>query len=375
MTLFVLTFLASQLWQRRGNEARARYRQLPTRQQQLLGWGLIAFSVALLLVLPLLVGLFFSEVLVNVGLFILLGLGLNIVVGFAGLLDLGYVAFYAIGAYTVALLTSTSLEIVYAGGNPFWLALPFAVFFAVLAGVILGIPVLKIRGDYLAIVTLGFGEIIRLIVLSDFLKPILGGSRGIELIPKPFIGSFEFAGPEELYYLILAGCGLAAFVAIRVKDSRLGRAWGALREDEDVAEAMGINLVSTKLMAFAMGAAFGGLSGAIFASKLAIIYPSSFNLLLSINVLAVVIIGGMGSIPGVVLGALVLVGLPELLREFSDYRLMLYGAALVIMMLVRPEGLWPEKSRQRELHESQQEEILSGPLAADEEVAREGAAG
>ncbi|TAH52520.1 MAG: leucine/isoleucine/valine transporter permease subunit [Chloroflexota bacterium] len=375
VTLFILTFLASQLWQRRGNEARARYRQLPTRQQQLLGWGLIAFSVALLLVLPLLVGLFFSEVLVNVGLFILLGLGLNIVVGFAGLLDLGYVAFYAIGAYTVALLTSTSLEIVYAGGNPFWLALPFAVFFAVLAGVILGIPVLKIRGDYLAIVTLGFGEIIRLIVLSDFLKPILGGSRGIELIPKPFIGSFEFAGPEELYYLILAGCGLAAFVAIRVKDSRLGRAWGALREDEDVAEAMGINLVSTKLMAFAMGAAFGGLSGAIFASKLAIIYPSSFNLLLSINVLAVVIIGGMGSIPGVVLGALVLVGLPELLREFSDYRLMLYGAALVIMMLVRPEGLWPEKSRQRELHESQQEEILSGPLAADEEVAREGAAG
>lgn len=375
IVLFALTFGLHQLWQARSTQVQTQIAALPPTRRRLLFQGSIAAAVLLLLALPILVGLFFSEVLVNVGLFVLLGLGLNIVVGFAGLLDLGYVAFYAIGAYSTALLTSTSVEILYAGGNPFWAALPVAIFLTVISGIILGIPVLKIRGDYLAIVTLGFGEIIRLIVLSDFLKPILGGSRGVELIPKPAIGSFEFAGPQQLYYLILAGCVIAAFVALRLKDSRLGRAWGALREDEDVAEAMGINLVNTKLLAFAIGASFGGISGAIFASKLAIIYPSSFNLLISINALAVVIIGGMGSIPGVILGALVLVGLPELLREFADFRLLIYGAALVIMMLVRPEGLWPSAMRQRELHEAEEEEKLSGTLAADEELAREGSAG
>jgi branched-chain amino acid transport system permease protein len=246
---------------------------------------------------------------------------------------------------------------------------------AMLFGAILGIPVLKIRGDYLAIVTLGFGEIIRLLALSDFLKPILGGSRGVELIPKPSIGPLEFATPQLLYYLILAGCLIAIFISFRLKDSRQGRAWMAMREDEDVAQTMGINLVNTKLLAFVIGASFAGAAGAVFASKLAIIYPHSFNLLISILVLAVVIIGGMGSIPGVIIGALVLVGLPELLREFADYRLLLYGAALVLMMLVRPEGLWPEKARQRELHEAEQEVTVSGQAAAEEELAREGAAG
>lgn len=375
VSLFILTFVLRLAWQARGGQIRSRVEALPGSRRQMLRTGLLVAAVLVLLSLPALVGLFFSEVLVNVGLFVLLGLGLNIVVGFAGLLDLGYVAFYAIGAYTVALLTSTSLEILYAGGNPFWLALPFGILFAVIAGVLLGIPVLKIRGDYLAIVTLGFGEIIRLLVQSDFLKPILGGSRGIELIPKPMLGSFEFAGPQQLYYLILAGCVLVAFVASRLQESRLGRAWGAMREDEDVAQAMGINLVNTKLLAFAIGASFGGLSGAIFASKLSIIYPSSFNLLISINVLAVVIIGGMGSIPGVILGALVLVGLPELLREFADFRLLIYGAALVIMMLVRSEGLLPSKVRQRELHEAAKDAATSGTFMADEDLAREGAAG
>ncbi len=375
VTLFVLTFLIDQLWQARKSQVQTTVLRLSPSTRRMLIIVSAALIIIILLALPFLVGLFFSEVLVNVGLFILLGLGLNIVVGFAGLLDLGYVAFYAIGAYTTALLTSTSVEILYAGGNPFWAALPLAIFFSVIAGIVLGIPVLKIRGDYLAIVTLGFGEIIRLVVLSDFLKPVLGGSRGIELIPKPAIGSFEFSGPQQLYYLIFAGCIVAAFIALRLKDSRLGRAWGALREDEDVAEAMGINLVNTKLLAFAIGASFGGLSGAIFASKLAIIYPSSFNLLISINTLAVVIIGGMGSIPGVIVGALVLVGLPELLREFADFRLLIYGAALVVMMLVRPEGLWPSRVRQRELHEAGEELESSGIIAADEQVDREGSAG
>jgi branched-chain amino acid transport system permease protein len=170
------------------------------------------------------------------------------------------------------------------------------------------------------------------------------------------IGENELAASPQLYYLVLAGCLLVLFVALRVKNSRLGRAWIAVREDEDVAQAMGIDLVKTKLLAFAMGASFGGLSGAIFASKLQTIYPSSFGILYSINVLAIIIIGGMGSIPGVIVGALVLVGLPELLREFSDFRLMLYGVVLVLMMLVRPEGLLPEARRREELEEFKKEE-------------------
>jgi len=374
-TIFALAIVFNMVWSQRGDRVRAGIRSLPPAQRRALNLGLVIFGGIILLALPWVVGLFFSEVLVNVGLFVLMALGLNIVVGFAGLLDLGYVAFYAIGAYMIGLLTSTSKEIVFAGGWSFWAALPFAIAVAILAGAILGIPVLKIRGDYLAIVTLGFGEIIRLLAQSDFLKPVLGGSRGVELIPKPAIGPFEFAGPQELYYLILAGCVIAVFVSLRLKDSRQGRAWMAMREDEDVAQTMGINLVNTKLLAFMIGASLAGIAGAIFASKLAIIYPHSFNLLISILVLAVVIIGGMGSIPGVILGALVLVGLPELLREFSDYRLLLYGAALVLMMLVRPEGLWPEEARQRELHEAEEEVSLSEKLADDEELAREGATG
>ncbi len=286
----------------------------------------------------------------NVGIYVLMGLGLNIVVGFAGLLDLGYVAFFAIGAYTMGVLTSP--EIAWLGFHlTFWEALPFAVLMATLWGIILGIPVLGMRGDYLAIVTLGFGEIIRLIALSDWLKPFIGGSNGITRVPKPVLGPVSLGTTQTLYYLILAACLLAVFVSIRVKDSRLGRAWMALREDEDVAEAMGIDLVRTKLLAFATGAAFAGLSGAIFATKLTSIYPHSLQLLISINVLCVVIVGGIGSIPGVVVGALFLIGLPEILREFAEYRMLMYGAALVLMMLTRPEGLIPEARRRLELHE------------------------
>jgi branched-chain amino acid transport system permease protein len=307
--------------------------------------------VLLILALPLL-GAYPSEVLDLVGLYVLMGLGLNIVVGFAGLLDLGYVAFFAIGAYTMAVLTSP--EIQWLGVKlTFWTALPFSVLMAILWGVILGIPVLGMRGDYLAIVTLGFGEIIRLVALSDWLKPWIGGSNGITLIPKPALGPVTFGTPPTLYYIILAGSLVAVFVSLRVKDSRLGRAWMAMREDEDVAEAMGIELVRTKLLAFATGAAFAGLSGAIFATKLTSIYPHSFNLLISINVLCVVIVGGIGSIPGVVVGAVFLVGLPEILREFAEYRLLMYGAALVIMMLLRPEGILPEARRRLEMHEFQ----------------------
>jgi branched-chain amino acid transport system permease protein len=216
------------------------------------------------------------------------------------------------------------------------------------------------RGDYLAIVTLAFGEIIRVLAASDLLKEVIGGAQGILKIGKPEVLSFVFIQPQHFYYLILAGIVLAWFVSSRLRDARLGRQWMAMREDEDVAEAQGINLVSTKLLAFAIGATFSGLAGAIFASRLSSIFPHSFNLLISINVLCLVIVGGIGSLPGVVLGAFVLVGLPELLREFAEYRLLLYGALLIVTMLVRPEGLWPSQVTKRELH------------AEGDEAAREG---
>jgi len=286
-------------------------------------------------------------VLTIVGLYVLLGLGLNIVVGYAGMLDLGYVAFFAIGSYVTAILTSPEL-----GFFSFSLlgALPFAIILGVFSGVLLGIPVLKMRGDYLAIATLGFGEIIRILVLSDCLRPWLGGAQGAGGIPKASILGYRFAGPQQIYYLILAGCILVVFISLRLKNSRLGRAWMAMREDEDVAQAMGINLVSTKLLAFATGAGFSALSGAIFASKLGSVYPHSFSVMISINIICLIIVGGMGSIPGVIVGAAALVGLPELLREFAEYRMLVYGAALVAMMILRPEGLWPEAKHKMELH-------------------------
>jgi branched-chain amino acid transport system permease protein len=311
--------------------------------------------VALLVIfLPRILGIFFSDVLDTVGLFILMGLGLNIVVGFAGLLDLGYVAFFAIGAYTMGVLTSPELTTT---PMTYWEALPIALLVSVVSGVILGLPVLKMRGDYLAIVTLGFGEIVRLLVLSDWLRPKLGGTQGIQHIAYPIIGPIQFGSQQMLYYIILAFILVAMFIAVRLKDSHVGRTWMALREDEDVAKAMGINHVTTKLLAFATGAFFAGLGGTLFAAKLSSTYPQSFQFLVSINVLSLIIIGGMGSIPGVVVGGLALVGLPEFLREFAEYRYLVYGAVLVAMMLARPEGLIPEARRELELHEDEPGEI------------------
>jgi len=347
--LAVLVAAVTALWSRQSTAVRARIQSLAPERQRNLKWAAILIGLAVLLVLPSVLGIFLSEVLTIIGLYVLLGLGLNIVVGFAGLLDLGYVAFFAIGSYTVAILTSPEIG---AYQLNFWQALPVAVVLGTLAGALLGIPVLKMRGDYLAITTLGFGEIIRILVLSDVLRPWLGGAQGIARIPKASILGFEFSGPQEIYYLLIAGCFLVGFVSWRLRDSRLGRAWMAMREDEDVAQAMGINLVSTKLLAFATGAGFSALSGAIFATKLGSVYPHSFNVMISINILCLIIVGGMGSMPGVIVGAVALVGLPELLREFAEYRLLVYGAALVAMMLLRPEGLWPEAMRKRELHDN-----------------------
>jgi branched-chain amino acid transport system permease protein len=250
--------------------------------------------------------------------------------------------------------------------------LPFAILAGIISGVLLGVPVLKMRGDYLAIATLGFGEIIRILVLSDWLRPWLGGAQGIGKIPNISIAGFTATSPQQIYYYILAGCLVIGFIALRLRDSRIGRAWMAVREDEDVAQAMGINLVATKLMAFATGAGFSALSGAIFVSKIGSVYPHSFNVIVSINILCLIIVGGMGSIPGVIVGSFALVGLPELLREFAEYRLLVYGAALVAMMLLKPEGLWPDVKRRRELHVGEEEEPEKGEAATGAAAATSG---
>jgi branched-chain amino acid transport system permease protein len=363
IAVFVVVTIVNYFSSTRGAVIRKRIQSLPKGTQQGLRWFTWIVLILLLLIWPNVAGSYLSEVTNSVGLFILMGLGLNIVVGYAGLLDLGYVAFFALGAYAMAVLTTTGGEISSNFQWTFWQALPGAIFMAVLAGVVLGIPVLRIRGDYLAIITLGFGEIIRIMFLSDFLKPHLGGSFGIVSIASPTFGDLRLNTPQTLYYVILGGCLVALFVAYRLRDSRIGRAWKAIREDEDVAQAMGINLTSTKLLAFATGAAFGGLSGAIFASKLSTVYPHSFVLLVSINVLALIIVGGMGSLPGVVVGALLLVGLPELLREFSEFRLLIYGALLIAMMLNKPEGFIPEAVHKRELHEEAEDNVTQTAIA------------
>lgn len=350
------------LWSWQAENVRQQIQARPSSQQKGLRWLALGLAVLVALLIPSLLGTYLTEVLDNVGIYILMGLGLNIVVGYAGLLDLGYVAFFAIGAYTMGVLTSESpLGI---AGFTFWEALPFVVAACVLAGIVLGVPVLRMRGDYLAIVTLGFGEIIRILVLSDFLRPWIGGAQGILNVPKPQFLSVSLKGPEELYYVILAACLLAAFVSWRLTGSRLGRQWMAMREDEDVAEAMGINLVKTKLLAFAMGGSFAGLSGAIFASKLSSIFPHSFNLLISIYVLSLIIVGGIASLPGVFVGALVLIGLPELLREFAEYRMLMYGALLIAMMVAKPEGFWPSAVRRRELRADDEVEPATATLVA-----------
>ena len=350
---------------------------LPQRQQRVLrvsGIGLLLFLV--LILFPLVAGNFIGQVMLFIGLFILMGMGLNLEIGLAGLLDLGFVAFYAVGAYTCALLTADSpyaigLRIEWFPMFNWWWAMAMAVIMAVFVGVLFGVPVLKIRGDYLAVATLGLGEIVRVLVLSDFAAPVLAGAQGILNIPPPYL----FTGaavddPIELYYIALGAAAVAAYFAYRLENSRLGRAWTAIRDDEDVAQALGINLVNVKLLAYGLGAAFAGLAGAIFATMLTSIYPHSFQLIISVNVLALIIVGGMGSLPGVVVGALALIGLPELLREFGEYRFFFYGVAIVAVMRLRPAGLWPSAARRREMQlDLQTRAAVEAQLAAETSAA------
>ena len=426
-------------------QLRSRFRALPEQQRKTASLGVAVALIAVSIILPNIFGSFLNEILATAGLFLLLGLGLNIVIGFAGLLDLGYVAFFAVGAYVTAVFTSPiSPELNPA--LPFWVVLPIVIIAAVLAGIVVGTPVIRMRGDYLAIVTLGFGEIARILLKSDWLKPVLGGAQGIlqvawDELPRAsvinireiylkvglailaagavFFLAFFFRGTlggsaaadtsgpgaaeasrrprngqfaasvavvaalaaavawwlggregdivvvgtntKSMFFMILVFVLLATYMSFRLLDSRIGRAWAAMREDEQVAEAMGINIVTTKLLAFVIGAIFAALGGSLFAVKIGSIFPSSFELIVSIIVLVLIIVGGLGSIPGVWVGALVLLGVlggptqPGLLREFEEFKLLIYGTLLIYMMLKRPEGLWPSATRSRELH---QEEVL-----------------
>jgi branched-chain amino acid transport system permease protein len=352
-----------------------RFARLPADPR--LRWALYCLLAAALLALPFAVEALFGRAWVRIIdvalLFILLGLGLNIVVGYAGLLDLGYIAFFAVGAYAYALLASPQFGIHWS----FLVLLPLGAFVAAVFGVLLGAPTLRLRGDYLAIVTLGFGEIIR-IFLNNLNRPfnITNGPQGITLIDPIAVGGFSlnqthtlagitFAPVHNYYFVFLSCVAVAVLISLRLEDSRIGRAWIAIREDELAASAMGINTRNLKLLAFAMGATFGGVAGGLFASFQGFISPESFTLLDSIMVLCMVVLGGMGNVWGVALGAVLLTALPEALRyaaplqkewlgavyvEPSDLRMLLFGLALVLMMLFRPAGLWPSRLRRRELN-------------------------
>lgn len=298
-------------------------------------WGLLAAS---LIILPRSWGPYWNYVLGTVGIYVLLGLGLNIITGWAGQLVIGYVAFFAIGAYSFALLTAP--QPLHLQWN-FWIALLTGVIAAAIAGLLIGLPILNLRGDYLAIVTLGFAEIVRILLNSDMLTDVTGGPKGIRNIGGPTLLGRPFNSDADFMYLILIAVLVVTFLALRLQNGRTGRGWVAIREDETVARATGINAYASKLLALAVSAGIAGLAGAIFASRSQFTGPGDHSLLVAINVICLVIVGGIGSIPGVFLGALVLKGLPEVLREVDNYRMLAFGALLVVMMNIRPEGLWP----------------------------------
>jgi branched-chain amino acid transport system permease protein len=318
------------------------------------GWSLKAAGLAGLCLYPGLASRYGQDVAINVLVYVTLGLGLNVVVGLAGLLDLGYIAFYGVGAYGYALL-SIHYQL------SFWLALPVCAGLTALAGCVIGYPTLRMRGDYLAIVTLGFGEILR-IVLNNWMD-LTGGPNGLLGI-KP--AAIYWPDPENhfalvltpiksltaQYYLILAIALFTMLAVRRLADSRIGRGWEAIREDETAANLMGVNSFALKLLAYAMGAVFAGLAGAFFAAKMRFVSPGSFTFIESAMVLSMVVLGGMGSIPGIILGALVLIGLPEAFREFEFYRMLVFGMAMTLMMLFRPAGLIPAKRVARRSEEA-----------------------
>ena len=349
---FILSFLWRYLMKRKetgkkkaeaGENERTLFFQRVLKDKKIYVPSLIGVSVFVVL-FPFVFSMYQTNIMTTALIYVVVGLGLNIVVGLAGLLDLGYVAFYAVGAYSYALLNHHF-------GLGFWAALPIGAALGFLFGIILGFPVLRLRGDYLAIVTLGFGEIIRLIL--ENWNEFSFGPSGIANIPRPSLFGLNLSLHQNINYVYFLMVGLALFtifVVRRLQNSRLGRAWIALREDEVACQAMGIDKTRTKLSAFALGATWAGMGGVVFAAKTTFINPASFTIWESIIILCVVVLGGMGSIVGVICGALILILLPEYLRAFSEYRMLLFGAILVIMMVFRPGGIVSDVRRTYQFH-------------------------
>jgi len=291
--------------------------------------------LALMIAAPGLFGPYATVILTNALLYTILALGLNVVVGYAGLLDLGYAAFFAVGAYTVGILTTKF-------GWNFWEAVPVAILAAIVAGVIIGGPTLRLRSDYLAIVTLGFGEIVRITARN---LQITGAASGISGIEQPWLFGWHIQSQTDFYYVFLVLAVIAILVSVRLADSRLGRAWLYVRHDEDAAEAMGIDRVRVKLAAYVIGAIYGAIGGVFFTVNLTAISPQSFSFQQSTLFLMAVILGGMGKIPGVILGAFIVVLAPELLRDLGAFRYLIFAVGLLLVMLFRPSGIWPVRSR------------------------------
>lgn len=297
--------------------------------------AVLGVILAAMLIAPIGMSGYDQRILCSVLIYVMLGAGLTIVVGYAGLLDLGFIAFYAVGAYTYAILASAHFDI----HLPFALILLIGGGLAGIVGLMLGFPVLRLRGDYLAIVTLGFGEIIR--VLLNNVDPLTNGPQGITMIDRPSLLGFTFTSPLHFAYLFAAFAALTLFVVHRLELSALGRSWRAIREDQDAAAGVGIDVTRAKLAAFAISATIGGVAGVLFASFQRFVSPESFVLQESILVLLIIIIGGLGNLVGVVLGSVVLIVMPEVLRGYDDLRMLLVGAMLVAIVLFRPRGLLP----------------------------------
>ena len=329
-------------WQKRaGNRIRS---------DRMISVPLLAVIGIFVLVFPFLFSSYQTSIMITALMYVMLGLGLNIVVGLAGLLDLGYVAFYAVGAYFYALMNHHF-------GLGFWVALPLAGALAATFGVLLGFPVLRLRGDYLAIVTLGFGEIIRLIL--ENWNEFSFGPSGIAGISRPSTFGIKLTLQEHtvyLYYIMIMLVLFTILVVGRLRNSRIGRAWIALREDEIACQAMGIDKTKTKLMAFALGATWAGFVGCILAAKTTFINPASFTFMESAIILSIVVLGGMGSIVGVIVGAFILILLPEYLRAFSEYRMLAFGASMVLIMVFRPQGIISGIRQRYEFHAKAREE-------------------
>jgi branched-chain amino acid transport system permease protein len=301
--------------------------------------GIYAGLLVIVFIMPLVSSLYQTSIMITALVYVMLALGLNVVIGLGGMLHLGYIAFFAVGAYTYGILNQFF-------GVGFWLALPIGAFLATLAGVLLALPVLRLRGDYLAIVTLGFAEIVR--ILFNNLTSITGGPQGIGNIPRPGLFGIDMnlsTVTVYIYYIVVVAVLLTIFVVWRFENSRLGRALIAMGEDDIAAEAMGIDLTRIKVIAFGLGSLWAGIGGVIFASRTTFINPASFTVWQSVIVLSCVVLGGMGSIPGAIVGALGLILIPEYLRAFSDYRMLMFGAILVTMMVFRPGGLIQKKRK------------------------------